>query len=40
MIDINYQYSYNYAQILILRGIMELLKHNIDYIIIGTLVYC
>ena len=37
MIDINYQYSYNYAQILILRGIMELLKHYIDHIIIGIL---
>ncbi len=36
-IDINYQYSYNHAQILKIRGIMELLKHNIDYIIIGIL---
>ena len=36
-IDINYQYSYNHTQILKLRGIMELLKHNIDYIIIGIL---
>ena len=36
-IDINYQYSYNHVQILKIRGIMELLKHNIDYIIIGIL---